>query len=100
MSDPFSRGQKSDEVSGISGAWDNAERDWEANFSAVSAAKSTDGEAEDMAKRAQRVENVKELVSRDAGYVEEKRPRETDKYLWVMMFENEAHEQCTLDDKK
>ena len=55
MSDPFSRGQKSDEVSGISGAWDNAERDWEANFSAVSAAKSTDGEAEDMAKRAQRV---------------------------------------------
>lgn len=99
MADPFSRGIKSDEVSGISGAWDNAERDWEANFSAVSAAKSTDGEAEDMAKRAQRVENVKELVSRQVGDVEEQRPRTTDKYLWVMMFENEAHEQCTLDDK-
>ena len=28
------------------------------------------------------VENVKELVSRDAGYVEEKRPRETDKYVY------------------
>eukprot|EP00657_Telonema_sp_P-1_P009422 TRINITY_DN3609_c0_g1_i2.p1 TRINITY_DN3609_c0_g1~~TRINITY_DN3609_c0_g1_i2.p1 ORF type:complete len:762 (-),score=247.85 TRINITY_DN3609_c0_g1_i2:108-2393(-) len=98
--DPFSAGIKEDEVTGVNGAWSGADKDWEDNFSQVSSGQSTVGEAEDIALRAKRNENVKELISRDAGDVEAQVTRDTDKYLWCMMFVNENHEQCELDQKE
>jgi len=100
MSSPFDGGGgKNKTVVGID-AWEGAEDQWEKNFTKVSEADATKGDSDEIAQRANRVENAKELLVREPDGGKAAQTRGDEKYMWVMMFHNEDFAQSELEEEK
>jgi len=104
MASPFDVGGvgKKKHVIGVGAdAWGADEHNdaWEHNFSKISSEFATKGDPEEIAKRANRTENAKELLVREPDGGHAAKPKGDEKYQWVMMFENEEYEGTELDEE-